>query len=142
MTRLKTLIAGGVDVNVQDDKGKTPLSVATLHNKYDVAKVLLENGAVVTPHKVRQFSNANNNKLIFRGRLQRWARAIVCTSYAFCHVFLPGCSEINNSLNMLNPYRDVVSHISKFLNIAKVVSLTIYLMHTITLGRLLGMVMM
>ena len=44
---LTELIDRGVDVNVQDEKGYTPLIIACYNNRYDAAALLLRHGADV-----------------------------------------------------------------------------------------------
>ena len=42
---MKLLIDNGFDINLQNDKGETPIFLATMNNKYEAVKFLLENGA-------------------------------------------------------------------------------------------------
>jgi len=43
--KLKDLIASGLDVNIKDKDGNTPLHIAAMHNYDDVAVILIQNGA-------------------------------------------------------------------------------------------------
>jgi ankyrin repeat protein len=43
----RALIANKADVNQQDDKGYTPLIMATYYGSYDVAQFLLDHGAAI-----------------------------------------------------------------------------------------------
>jgi uncharacterized protein len=45
LNSVRALIANKADVNQQDDKGYTPLIMATYNGSYDVAQFLLEHGA-------------------------------------------------------------------------------------------------
>ncbi|WP_375604540.1 ankyrin repeat domain-containing protein [Wolbachia endosymbiont of Anurida maritima] len=47
LEKTRLLLEKGVDPNVQDDKGKTPLQVAAYSGYTEIVKLLLKNGAGV-----------------------------------------------------------------------------------------------
>lgn len=45
LSKVRELLANQVNVNVQDESGRTPLMIAVQKNHYEMAKLLLDNGA-------------------------------------------------------------------------------------------------
>jgi len=43
---VKVLLDAGADINIKDNKGKTPLVYARKNNRYEMEKYLIENGAI------------------------------------------------------------------------------------------------
>jgi FOG: Ankyrin repeat len=71
---IKYLLKHELPINIQDAKGTTPLHIAIIEQDFDIAKVLLENGAQVllknemglTPYDIAESLRARNLQNLLR----------------------------------------------------------------------------
>ena len=95
LNRVKELIEQGVDIETKDEKGDTPLMNASIKNRLNVVKYLVENGANVHAENQKCLSWAKHNE---HDNVVKYLESKIYSSLSLSHINI---NKIKNTENII-----------------------------------------